>query len=329
MTQDRFDVVVVGGGVAGLTAALLLTRAGARVEVVDRTSINRGATELLSGRARRLIEGHVHPAVLEGVQGNEVSQTISLWNTDEPVSWGTITSPWGAGFALDRNALRKRLNRIAQDGGVLITNEGRKELLKTPVMIIATGRTPIHLVPRGELLRNSQLTLMAKVCCEDTEATNTLYLEATENGWWAGLPYPDGGEWVTFSVSRREVTERGESLVQFWKRELKKTRMFASLFTCRDDSLEVVSRASGTQRFERACGDSWFAVGDAAFALDPLSGEGIDFAIESAVMAVRALLADDRASATKEYQEQIDQFAANHERTRREYLTLAGLQCVL
>jgi len=53
--------------------------------------------------------------------------------------------------------------------------------------------------------------------------------------------------------------------------------MSTSLFPCHDESLVVVSRASGTQRFERACGDSWFAVGDAAFALDPLSGEGDPF----------------------------------------------------
>src|SRR3712207_8870876 len=41
--------------------------------------------------------------------------------------------------------------------------------------------TPGNLVPRGELVRNSQLTLMAGMRCEDTEATSTLYLEATRS----------------------------------------------------------------------------------------------------------------------------------------------------
>jgi flavin-dependent dehydrogenase len=58
------------------------------------------------------------------------------------------------------------------------------------------------------------------------------------------------------------------------------------------------------------------AVGDAAFAPDPLSGMGIEFAIESAQLAAEALLASTRDRALADYEETILAYAGQHERAR-------------
>ena len=55
MTGDRtaYDVVVVGGGIAGLSAAISATEAGARVALLDR------ATEQESGGNTRYTEAYM------------------------------------------------------------------------------------------------------------------------------------------------------------------------------------------------------------------------------------------------------------------------------
>ena len=62
---ERFDVVVVGGGPAGLTAALYTTRLG-----LDTAVINRGG-----GRAAMMLDTHNVIGVPESVSGNEFLQT--------------------------------------------------------------------------------------------------------------------------------------------------------------------------------------------------------------------------------------------------------------
>ena len=44
----------------------------------------------------------------------------------------------------------------------------------------------------------------------------------------------------------------------------------------------ISGRMAGARPFGRAAGDGWIAVGDAAYAPDPLSGMGIELALESA-----------------------------------------------
>jgi flavin-dependent dehydrogenase len=49
------------------------------------------------------------------------------------------------------------------------------------------------------------------------------------------------------------------------------------------------------------CGDGWMAVGDAAGLVDPITGEGLYYAIRSADLAVSALLSDGKAAAGETY----------------------------
>jgi len=64
-TTERYDVAVVGGGPAGLTAALYATRLGADTIVFDRGG----------GRAAMMIDTHNVIGVTEDVSGNEFLQT--------------------------------------------------------------------------------------------------------------------------------------------------------------------------------------------------------------------------------------------------------------
>jgi flavin-dependent dehydrogenase len=52
------------------------------------------------------------------------------------------------------------------------------------------------------------------------------------------------------------------------------------------------SLAAGSWRDNRVAGDGWMAVGDSAGLVDPITGEGLYYAIRSADLAARALLAE-------------------------------------
>jgi len=74
MTETAYDVVVVGGGPAGLTAALYTTRLGLDTALVDRGG----------GRAAMMTETHNVIGVTEEVSGNEFLQTA----TEQVESYG-------------------------------------------------------------------------------------------------------------------------------------------------------------------------------------------------------------------------------------------------
>jgi 3-oxo-5alpha-steroid 4-dehydrogenase len=54
---DRYDVVVIGFGIAGVCAALEAARAGARVLVLERAAVPGGTTCLAGGSGTQLGEG--------------------------------------------------------------------------------------------------------------------------------------------------------------------------------------------------------------------------------------------------------------------------------
>src|SRR5436309_15204206 len=61
------------------------------------------------------------------------------------------------------------------------------------------------------------------------------------------------------------------------------------------------SLATGSWKKNRVAGEGWMAVGDAAGLVDPITGEGLYYAIRSADLAARAMLNEAGEAAAANY----------------------------
>src|SRR5215831_2251476 len=113
----ELDVAVIGGGPAGALCALELAQQGISVVLIFDTRIGKDTIELVSGRAKRLIEQLVNKPLIDLIKGIEIHETISLWGTRNPVSWNAMYNPWGAGVAVSRKTLDKVLRELARNAG--------------------------------------------------------------------------------------------------------------------------------------------------------------------------------------------------------------------
>lgn len=326
------DVAVVGGGPAGSTCALLLARAGARVALIDRRRHRFSPVELVSGRARRILESHLKQPLLQLFYGCEIFETVSLWGTSQPVSWSAMCSPWGYGLAVNRANFDEALLGAARDAGVWVIADSEvrsverqpgawtlavrsakgNSAVRTDHLVLATGATSRTLVERGPVNGARQFACMARVDVELPEQQHTFHLEAGEYGWWYGLPNPEGGRFVGFcsntdAFNPKHVPSQND-FIQF----LAHVRLFGESLTPGIRGTRVIGRPIGPRLYEHVAGDRWIAIGDAALVSDPLSGTGVEFAVESAKLATMALCAASSNLAFTEYAREVQEYAERH-----------------
>jgi flavin-dependent dehydrogenase len=252
----------------------------------------------------------------------EVYETISLWRTPEPVVSSAMFNPWGPGVAVERSLFDHALRDFARRAGVELLadakvlgiergdddwklamrlGEDNRSPLHARFVVLATGRAATPFFDRLPAPESSKLALMTSLPSQYDEPHHALYVESTSSGWWYALPALNGGSFAGFCLERAELKKRGGSLKAFFAEELCRTRLVAPLLPRNSGNLLHISgRMADVRPFDRATGENWLSVGDAAYAPDPLSGMGIELAIESARLGALATLEAMRPS-TVEY----------------------------
>lgn len=324
--DDRYDVAVVGGGPAGAVAASTLCQRGRDVLLAEASRYDGWRLgETLFPSIREPLAALGVADRFDAIPTVPSNGIRSCWGGTEPRTRSFITSPYDGGWHLDRATFDRMLVNAARRVGATATlgtrvtacefdsddrtatltldrksvaDAGCSSASSTPVsvhadgVLDATGRTATLARQLGSQreVRDRLVGAAAQFQAEHDTCGRYTLIEAMPDGWWYSAPIPDGRLvviWFTDTDLLGDRRRRGSWHDAVTATEETSTRLDGASF---ERGPKVVAAVS--HRLRRNLGAArWLAVGDAAMGVDPLSGSGIERAIDT---GVRGALAIDR-----------------------------------
>ena len=317
MTGDLpYDVIVAGAGPAGAASAIVARQAGLRVGLLD--AVDDGALkvgESLPGGVLRTLRrlGIEGPAEL--LKTDELTPcvaNVSAWGSDTWTFNDALASPEGGGWHVLRHrfdaALRHRaaalgVERIhANVGGVeqidglhhiavtadAQSNPGR---LAARFLIDATGRRAAIARKLGLKRRrlSEQCAAVAWLRHPEHDLDNTTRVKAVQNGWWYTARLPQMLRVLAFHGLPADVAQMMKQPERFAE-QCNATDLLSYGVQTSGFVRPLKALDASVQVGESAAGPGWLAVGDAVLSFDPLSSQGVLFALYSGIRGMEAVI---------------------------------------
>lgn len=318
MHPNQYDVVIVGAGPAGATAAFYLAQQGIQVALLDKATFPREKTcgDGLTPRAINVLDDlGLLPALLQdGCKMNEATVfapngtpvTTQMPNREQtPAIMLAIPR-----IKLDNLILQKAVaaganlmegvniqNVEIQDAGVTVVGRQNRKVIRVNgrIVIIAVGASMGLLKRIGILKESPSLTLAARTYYEDVVGLNGRF-----EFYFEGIPLPGYG-WVfplsdttanigagVFEIRRKgNKKQTAQAVLDQFIQIPKMQQMLANAkqigpvrgYPIRTDFAHAPTYAQNL-----------ILVGEAAGLVNPLTGEGVDYALESGKIAAHQLL---------------------------------------
>jgi geranylgeranyl reductase family protein len=309
MSAMRFDVAVVGAGPAGVWCAHQLAAAGVRVAILDGSHPReKPCGGGVTGRALALVGRH---GALEGatvidaatfVHGGRRSN-VSLASPSRQSRLAVfarrdfdqqlLERARGAGAIL----VPERVTALARDGGTwcLSTRGGSVE---ANWMVGADGANSFVRKRLSHAFARSDLSIACGYFVHGRRSTQIeVEFVARPAGYLWSFPRPGHlAVGIGAQADETSVTEL-MAIVDGWVGARVKPPSDARLERY---SWPIPSLTVQALERERPCGDRWLLAGDAAGLVDPITREGIFFALQSGAFAAQSLLSSSQPSRTYE-----------------------------
>jgi flavin-dependent dehydrogenase len=306
--MSLYDLAIAGAGPAGSVLALLAARANYRVLLIEKSRFDRprlGETAPPELRPVLTRVGLEH--LLQAPFCRNTPEVLSVWGSDEPVVRHHIFSPYGSAFHLDRRAFDEALAFAARNAGAdlrlgcsagfvaqpssgYVVQLSTGERVRSRLAILATGRVGRGIgLPYVRRYLDNNIAVAARFSSCRPQLDGRTVIEAVPGGWFyfAALP---GDEFIAvFITSAALIPGKRRARLRWWLEALARTTVVRiALNGCRLPETLLVADARAS--FARSGGgECWIAVGDARVAPDPLSGQGIIWAIDDAYSTMELL----------------------------------------
>ncbi len=217
MGEEKFDVIIVGGGLAGLTAAYLLAKEGLEVILIERGSFC-GAKNVTGGR----LYGHSLEKVIPGfaeeapVERKITKERISLLTKDggTTIEYSSDKLGFHPSYSVQRGKFDKWLADKAESAGAMIVpgirvddvikEDGKvvgivagEEVMKADVVLLADGVNSLLAQKLGmkKELGSHQVAVGVKevISLDEKTIADRFGCNAGEGVAWMFIGYPTGG----------------------------------------------------------------------------------------------------------------------------------------
>ncbi len=286
------SVAVLGGGPAGASAAERLARAGLKTLVID----EKLAWEKPCGGGITFKAYSQYPYLLENdATKRQICDTLIAAPKTGAIKM-SLTRPLLIYSRIELNGL---LLRRAEAAGAEILQERvlgleraahewrirtRAGILTADYCVIATGaRNPLREVGTQYTAKDTMYALGYWVPAEQSHI-DIQFLPHLEGYIWV---FPREGHLSVGICGKGESAQCLRARLERYMEEKAITRKDATFYGHMLPALE-----SSGWRNNRLAGDGWIAVGDAGGLVDPITGEGLYYAVRSGDLASQAILSD-------------------------------------